>query len=190
MLHILSIALVLQLHNFAGAPPAVVHKAERELTRLYDDIGVRVEWDQAADERPDGRPALQVILVAREGGDLRRTRDAVMAAAVWTAKGTPVVYAFYQRVRAEAERYGVSVSFVLACAIAHELGHVLMPELGHSREGLMRARWSRDDFVDADQGQLRFLPEQIERIRTRIAAAGQVVSEPAVEDERGGRARQ
>src|SRR3989442_246431 len=85
--------------------------------------------------RPTAHPAdrgaaLHVILVAHEAGGLRRTRDSVMAATLWTARGTPVVYVFYRRVEAEAARYAVSVALVLACALAHELGHVLMPERG------------------------------------------------------------
>ncbi len=159
MLHILSIALLLRLHDFAGAPPPVLHKAERELARVYDTIGVHVEWDHAA-QHADERAALHVILVAHEGGDLRRTRDSVMAATLWTTRGTPVVYVFYRRVEAEAARNGVSVDLVLACALAHEVGHVLMPEHGHSQEGLMRARWGQDDFHRADQGQLRFSADE------------------------------
>jgi hypothetical protein len=166
MLHMLTVALVLELHNFAGAAPAIVHDAEREVTRVYQDIGVRVEWDHAA-ARGAGQAALQIILVAHESGLLRRTHDPIMGAATWTPTGTPVVYVFYQRVEAEAARYSVSVAFVLACALAHELGHVLMPERGHSQDGLMRACWNGDDFQRADRGQLRFLPEQVALIRTR-----------------------
>ena len=166
MLHMLTLALVLDLHNFAGAAPAIVHDAEREVTRVYQDIGVRVEWDHAA-AHGEGPAALQIMLVAHESGVLRRTRDQVMGAATWTPAGTPVVYVFYRRVVAEAARYSVSVAFVLACALAHELGHVLMPERGHSRDGLMRACWNGDDFQRADRGQLRFLPEQVALIRTR-----------------------
>jgi hypothetical protein len=167
MLHMLSLALVLELHNFAGAAPAIVLDAEREVTRVYQDIGVRVDWDHAA-ARGAGGAALQMILVARESGALRHTRDQVMGAATWTPTGTPAVYVFYRRVEAEAARHSVSVAFVLACTLAHELGHVLMPERGHSQDGLMRACWSGDDFHRADRGQLRFLPEQVALIRLRI----------------------
>jgi plasmid stabilization system protein ParE len=165
MSHILSIALVLQLHNFAGAPPAIVDKAERELTRVYDDIGVHVEWDRARDRHADARAVIRIILVAHESGDLRRTPHTVMGATMWTDHGTPAVYVFYRRVEAEAERHAVSIALVLACALAHEVGHVLMPEGAHSREGLMRACWNGDDFHSADRGQLRFIPEQVALMR-------------------------
>jgi hypothetical protein len=167
MPHLLAIALVLQLHNLAGAPPAVVDKAASELTRVYDQFGVRVEWDRTADARAADREIIRVVLLARESGDLRRT-DTVMGAAVRTINDTRVVYVFYQRVRVEAERYGVSTPLVLACAIAHEIGHLLMPGRGHSANGLMRACWSRDDFHRANQGLLLFAPEQAVLIRDTV----------------------
>jgi hypothetical protein len=165
--HVLSIALVLQLHNFAGAPAAIVGQAERELTRMFDEIGVHVEW-RRADRHADSRAAVRLILVAREAGDLRHTRDVVMGATIWTDEGTPVVYVFYRRVEAEARRYTVSLALVLASALAHEVGHVLMPDGGHSEAGLMRACWNRDDFNSVDRGQLRFIPEQVALIRGSV----------------------
>jgi hypothetical protein len=158
-----SIALVLQLHNVAGAPGAIVGSAQRELARVYADIGVSVEWVDA--DLADVRDAMHIILVDRESGVLRRTRDTVLGATMWTGNGTPAVYLFYRRVEAEAHRHGVSLSQLLACALAHELGHVLMPDRPHSPEGLMRACWNGDDFGNANRGLLRFLPEQVAIIR-------------------------
>jgi hypothetical protein len=167
MLHVLSIALVLQLHDFAGAPATIVGQAERELARMFGEIGVQVEWLRA-DRRADSSATVRIILVAREAGGLRHTRDVVMGATIWTDEGTPVVYVFYRRVEAEARRYTVSLALVLASALAHEVGHVLMPDGGHSEAGLMRACWNRDDFNSADRGQLRFIPEQVALIRANV----------------------
>jgi hypothetical protein len=166
MTHLLTVALVLQLHNFAGAPPAVVQAAQREVTRVYADIGVPIEWDGST--RQADQTAVRVILVAREPRETPGTPRSVMGAAMWTDTGTAAVYVFYRRIEAEALRYDVSTALVLACALAHELGHVLLPEEAHSPEGLMRAAWNRDDFHRADRGQLRFLPGQAARIRARI----------------------
>jgi len=66
-----------------------------------------------------------------------------MGAAVSTPGSTRLAYVYYRRVRAEAERHAASISQVLACAIAHEIGHLLMPEAGHSPAGLMRALATR-----------------------------------------------
>ena len=187
MSHILAVAFVLQLHNLAGVPPATVDTAASELSRVYDRLGVHLEWDRAAAAHVPDREIVRVILLARETGDLRRMPDTVMGAAVRTVNDARIVYVFYQRVRVEAERYGASPALVLACAMAHELGHLLMPERGHSATGLMRACWSREDFQRANQGQLHFSRDQAALIRERMLGP---FLEPPVEQERGDRARQ
>ena len=161
MTPLLAAALVLQLHNLAGAPPATVAIAASELTRVYDGIGVHVDWDRTAPARVADREIVHVILLTDETGDLRHVADTVMGAAVRTPNGTRVAYVFYGHVQAEAERHGVSAALVLACAMAHELGHLLMPGAGHSADGLMRACWRGDDFHRANQGLLRFSERQI-----------------------------
>ena len=168
MTPIISLALVLQLHNLAGAPPATLDRASSELTRVYRELGVSLEWTSAVTGAPVGANVLSVIVLPDETGNLRHTPDTVMGAALRTPSGTRVAYVFYRRVRAEAERYAVSSAFVLACAMAHDLGHLLLPGHGHSPDGMMRARWSRDEFQRADQGTLRFSSEQALLLRASI----------------------
>jgi hypothetical protein len=179
--HILALALVLHIHNLSAAPPSIVHDAQDEVVRLYDAIGVHIETTDQDDV--DSAAAIDVILIPDATGDLRRARDAVMGATVWTLHGTPIVYVFYRRVQVESDRYASSVIQVLACTLAHELGHVLLPDRGHAPDGLMRASWGRDDLQRAEQGQLRFLPTDAARIRAGLLKA-------SIEDERGDRARQ
>ena len=165
MTHLLAAAaLVLQISNFSSAPPVVVHQAQEEVTRVYAAIGVPLEWSEAADRRP----AIRIVLLPYETGDLRRSEKTVMGAALRTADGSAIAYVFHRRVQAEAERYEVSTSQVLACASAHELGHLLLPVRAHAPAGLMRACWSRDEFQRAEHGQLQFLPEEVARIRAAL----------------------
>jgi len=175
MTPILAVTLVLQMHNLAGAPPAMVNRALSELGRMYDNVGVHLDWDEAANRRRYDSTAVRVVLLPYETGDLRYAADTVMGAAMRTAGDAPLVYVFYRRVRAEAERHGVSTALVLACAMAHELGHLLLPGRRHSRDGLMRACWSSDDFHRADQGLLRFSADEAALVRAR--------SEATVEDQ-------
>ena len=158
MTHLLAAALVLQITNFSGAPPAIVHAAQDEVTRLYGEIGVPLEWSEQ-------QPSIRIVLLPYETGDLRLSENQVMSAAVRTGGGNLVAYAFYHRVQALARRYDVSTELVLACAIAHELGHLLLPVREHSAAGLMRACWSRNEFRRAERRELKFLPEEVVRIR-------------------------
>ena len=198
MLHILAVAVAIQIHNLAGAPPPVVRDAAREVARVYAEIDVQVDWiDARADEHDPA--AVHVILIGDETGDLRRARHTVMGATVWTTAGTPVVYVFYRRVQAISAKYTSAVSLVLACTLAHELGHVLMPDQAHSSQGLMRATWSREELQRADQGQLHFMPDEAARIRGSVIGrsperlalpqAGARTLGPPVEQERRDGAR-
>ena len=168
MTHLFAAALVIQLLNPSGAPAAIVRQAQEEVTRVYAGIDVPIEWSDASVVPAARADAIRLVLLGYETGDLRRSERQVMGAAIRTSEGNAIAYVFYRRVRAEADRYQVSIGSVLACAIAHELGHVLMPDSAHAASGLMRAGWSRDDFNRADQGQLRFLPDEAARIRAGL----------------------
>jgi hypothetical protein len=49
---------------------------------------------------------------------------------------------------------------VLGCAIAHEIGHLLLGPNRHSVSGIMRARWDRRDIREELQGAMLFTPQQ------------------------------
>ena len=181
MTHILAAALVLQLSNYSGAPPAIVRQAQEEVTRVYAEIGVPLEWSDPSDARVDHRPVTRIVLLPYETGDLRRSEKQVMGAAVRTGGGNAIAYVYYRRVQTESARYQVSTGLVLACAIAHELGHLLLPDATHAPTGLMRACWNRDDFTRADQGQLRFLPDDVARIRAGLSQGASKRTSPAEE---------
>jgi hypothetical protein len=174
MLHAIAFTLVLQLSNTANVPRLTLDKARTEVVRVYRDIGVDIEWSASGVVPGGSSQAIHVILVPYETGDLRRRPLTVLGAAIRTPHGTQVAYVFYRRVETEAAQYDVSIAFVLACAIAHEIGHLLLPDglqRGHAGAGLMRPLWDRDDFRRAAMGQLRFLPEQALLIRTRLTTA-------------------
>ena len=75
--------------------------------------------------------------------------------------------------RCEGVAYQTPISFkkVLAYAIAHELGHVLLRSSEHSETGIMRAHWDRVTWLQAairgipfDEGQARRIRSELSRI--------------------------
>jgi hypothetical protein len=166
MIHVIALAVVLQMSNIAEAPDATVARAQAEVARLYGQIGVDVAWVPDAGAAP---LAIRVVVMPAATGSLRQRSRSAMGAAVRVSEQTHVAYVFYRQVQREATGHDVSTALLLACAIAHELGHLLLPDLGHSPAGLMRAYWDRDDFCRANQGHLRFSSEQAALIRERLA---------------------
>jgi hypothetical protein len=173
MVHALALSVVLQLANAAHVPSMTLREAQRELFRVYRAIGVDVSWSLPDSSRDPF--TIRVIVIEYETGELQHRPKTVMGAAVHTAEGMGVAYIFYRRVESQANQYAVTIGSVLACAMAHELGHLLLPNGfrdGHSTIGLMRASWDRDDFQRADRGQLRFEPEQAALIRSSLKGWG------------------
>ena len=169
MIPLIAAAVVLQITNLAHAPITDVAQATRGVTRLYGDIGVEVAW-AASEPRVPETTAIRIVLIPFETGELQRSRHAVMGAAMVTPQGTSVAYVFYRQVLAQATDHRASISLVLACAMAHEIGHLLLPDRSHSESGLMRACWRRNDFHLADRSQLRFSNEQAMLIRAGLDA--------------------
>jgi len=167
LIHAIAVAVILQMNNVARAPTCHLERAQQEVIRLYHNIGVELAWAGADPSRATPAPDIRVVLVPYEAGDMSRREKLVMGAAVLTKLGTSVAYIFYHQVEAQARQYDYSLPMILASAIAHEVGHLLLPDGRHSPEGLMRACWTRDDFHQADQGQLRFSKEQAALIRGR-----------------------
>src|SRR5262245_32056653 len=126
MTTIAAITLVIHFANLAGAPDVVVRDAQTEVAELLSEIGVQVEWTAAATGSAPARPGrVLVTLVPYEAGSLRHANRQVLGAATRTDLGTGIALVFFQRVLEEADAYGAPPARVLACAIAHELGHLL-----------------------------------------------------------------
>ena len=184
MIYAIALAVVLQINNVVDAPRADLERAQQEVTRLYRKIGVDIAWTSSDAPHAAALRAIRVVLVPDEGGDLRHRQTPVMGAAVVTDQGTQIAYVYYRQIESQARQYDVSVTMILASAIAHEVAHLLLPGAQHSPAGLMRACWTRDDFYRAEQGQLLFSTEQASLIRARVAL------QPLVEHESRYRAGQ
>jgi hypothetical protein len=71
---------------------------------------------------------------------------------------------FFNQVQQFARGHHVDLGTVLAHVIAHEIGHLLLPQAPHSTTGLMRAEWDTALVREAAAGSLTFTDAQIERI--------------------------
>jgi len=150
-----ALALIVHVTNLAGVPPVVLRDAQTEVASLFRDIGITIEWQDEA-SRDGEHVEARLILLAREEGALRDGFVTVLGAASRTQAGTGTAWVFYNRVVHHADRNAVPLSRLLACAIAHELGHVVQPLPSHSDLGLMRANWGEGEYRKAALGRLKF----------------------------------
>ena len=79
-----------------------------------------------------------------------------------------VVSLYLDAVTDVARHYGLPAGKVLGIAVAHELGHVLLPPPSHSSEGIMQAAWEGDDLRKASDRAIAFTDSQAALMRERL----------------------
>jgi hypothetical protein len=136
--------LTVAVHNTAEVPDATVNSAKGEVERIFGAASVSIAWVRTIEP---GTFGIQVTLRRRPGGG----PGAMAPSALGTTVGDDhrqggSSFVFYERVLKFAHDHHRSVDVILAYAIAHEIGHVLLPAPAHSPTGLMKAEWSDDDI--------------------------------------------
>jgi len=77
------------------------------------------------------------------------------------------IVVFYDRVQ---RTYSGSPQILLAHVVAHEITHILQGVAQHSDEGLMKARWDRDDYARMALQPLTLTKTDLQLIREGVAA--------------------
>jgi hypothetical protein len=168
--------LSLRVSAQGDVPAVILQRAQREVVWIFEAAGVRVAWIDCGLERqqPDihtstSAEAINVVIVSRETKALSPIPSDVLGAVVRDNDAREVGWVFFRRIERASEAYALDAGVVLGHAIAHEVGHLLLPRGTHGRSGLMRATWRMDDMRDAGQGHLRFSPAEAAIIRARLA---------------------
>ena len=149
------IIISVEVRNYAGVQPKTLQLAQDEVTAILADAGLRVIWiDWNKDRTGNGivivnvlsrAPTVQPEFPAQAMGFTQVTRSA--------GHFTNVIMT---RVETLAHNHGVNTEVLLGAAIAHEIGHLLMPHAPHTASGLMRASWSVTEYQLIESGRLRF----------------------------------
>ena len=184
-----TLPIVLQVPGHGNVPLHIVALAKAEVTRIYRDAGVNVVWIDAASSGGRSHPLqspgtsdpgfVLVVLPAEMSDQLPVATEVLGVAIVTREHRGRMAYVFYSRVERvalthlntshDAARRDLYSIVVLAHAMAHEIGHLLLP-YGHSATGLMRADWNAKDLNLALDRRLNFTSEQAELIRGQLLA--------------------
>ena len=157
------------------------------MARIFRDVGIETNWvdcpltaselDQyPACQRPADSPRFDLSIVPRFMAARASIPDTTLGLTSLTKEGerASVASLFYDNINEEAERTNGSLFRILAYAMAHELGHLLLRTIGHGSTGIMRARWTPADFRQIACGQLLFTSQQAEVIRSEIKGRVQI----------------
>jgi hypothetical protein len=157
------------------------------MSRIYRDVGIDIAWISQASltTGPDGPlpPAasdrhLTLVILCPELTEEVTVDPTALGGAVGTRdyRGH-IAYVFYDRIELIARAFlnlsrepGTDDMYnvvLLAHAMAHEMGHLLLP-YGHSPTGLMRAVWNANDMRLAMDRRLNFTSEQAALIHGQL----------------------
>jgi hypothetical protein len=167
------------VYNNAPAPGDLLAAAKREADRIFSRAGVRVNWFDCSEGRPDvrgvchegwGDTNIGLRVVATPVAKPRRSPHVIdhrqeepLGFVVFP--GLASVYYDY-RARFAGDELALGLPMILGCAIAHELGHLLLGPNRHSDEGIMQPEWSPRQFRLARMRELSFTQEESCVIRT------------------------
>jgi|HubBroStandDraft_2_1064218.scaffolds.fasta_scaffold398363_2 hypothetical protein len=140
--------------------PWVVAQGAGMASQMFADIGVRVQWQHYHCNTPP--PGTLVVDLATEEPD-QLFPDAL---AYSRLRGFEIEVFYNRIVNAVGPRL---MPRLLAHVLVHEISHMLEGVNRHSAEGIMKARWDPDDFLEMSVKPLRFAPEDVELIQRGIS---------------------
>jgi hypothetical protein len=155
-----------------GANSLEANLARVAASKVFEGIGVSIEWQRYGDSCPVASGAIVISL--SYATPRNRHQDALAYARPY--EGTHVVV-FYDRVR---ERVAPArVPCLLAFVVVHEIAHILQGVKRHSASGIMKAVWDRGDYFEMERKSFRFAREDVDLIhrgmdwrQSRVTAAG------------------
>ena len=157
--------VVIKVKNANGWGAVNLRRAQEIATDIYGQAGVTLSWSE--DAAPGNRTVtiiLTTIATAPKG--IAPESMGVAPSPGDGSRGT-TAYVFMDRVTSFVATHRVSAEYVLACALAHEIGHLLLPPNAHQEIGVMRGNWHAKLFPPHAPGVPGFPPEQARLLRIR-----------------------
>jgi hypothetical protein len=159
-----SIAVV--AFNQAGVANDTLARAKTEVTRIFGEAGVDVIWMDPAAVESAGAFAIQILVRTRAVDGAGSIMGTALGDTHETG-GSALVY--YDCVLRSAHERKQDVARLLGYAMAHEMGHLVLPRSAHSPSGIMRPAWDGDDLRHVASGSLQFTAVQASAIRVKLS---------------------
>lgn len=164
----------LTVRLYAIDPEAAPHlpRAVEEADLVFQKAGLEVHWmdcspgspDFACEEAPGRRDIRLRILPGKGDPELSDALGYALPLERGEGVYATVLFGAVTEVRRGTR---VSTAQVLGHVIAHEVGHLLLENVHHSRNGLMSANWDHKDLQRIGRRDMRFTDAQTRRIRDR-----------------------
>lgn len=156
--------VAVSLESAVMTTPGSIDRAKQMANHMFAAIGIKLSWH----ETPGRDPAvlIKVLLVSAYDGD--DGSGALGETAPFARDHEITIH--YDRVQNSAGLSRELEPLILGHVLVHEITHVLQCVNRHSDSGIMKARWSAEDFCDMRWKPLEFTPEDVMLIRLGLRA--------------------
>lgn len=172
--------ITIRIRDYAQANPLVRQHAEEAAGNILREAGVATRWidcpvgsSNTGDCSSPESPLIFVVNLLPYSMSERLHQGGGVLGFSIEASGKDfgfIASVFYDVVKERAAEHQQDFGELLADAIAHELGHLLLGTHSHSGWSLMSAFWSGNQLRRASQGCLAFSDREAERIQAALSA--------------------
>lgn len=174
-----NLTIELHVYDYAQVESKEMARAQGEASRVLQPIGIEVAWmnctvpgmeQQNAQECGSASEALVLRILPRAMAERLARPDGSLGFAQSADDGPPggVASVFYHRVQGLAVDSACPRGVILGCALAHEVGHLLLGTNSHAPNGIMRAHWTEKEMLSARAGRFGFFPQQAAKMRAEV----------------------
>ena len=167
-------AFTVLVFNFRQVSAEILSNAEKEAEQIFGLAGIQVTWQDC----PTGNEPCRigpgpVFFLAIKAGPVQNKFLDVVSGQAKVADHLAMVYYDALPHVAGGKTTRQQATTLLACVIAHELGHLLLGAHGHSIHGIMRDRWDIEQTRLALMSELEFMPEENKLMRSVLLGGTQ-----------------
>jgi hypothetical protein len=176
-------------------PPSLVRDGQEAATTIFSRIRIQLTWTgqwQHASKAVGGcvgEPATRDLAIEIVRHAPASFSDVALAMALPDANSGVRIVIFYDRVTPLLRGHHAPQATVLGHVMAHEIAHVLQGVARHSETGIMRARWTQNEFSQMGIGVLTFAAQDVELIRRRLECVASTSCNYTLKFQSGARAR-
>ena len=151
-----------------GVAMPVLRQAQVKATAMFREVGVDVRIRVGSAPHPGAGTCGEPIgILLDDSTGYPGTTDALAYAEPFRESGARI-HIFVDRLVGRNRDPGFA-NILLAHVMVHEITHVLAHSIAHSESGVMKARWSREDYQCMKWHSLPFTREDVEGLRDSLA---------------------
>lgn len=179
-----SSSLTIRIYDYAHIPEQTLARAMETTQTIYQKTGIQVRLVRCRVAPSDpllhgchrestGPSVIQVRILPEEMASMARLDRRVFGFAMTATRPeygviANVFYHSVQRLAADHDYRGYKAGVVLGHVLAHEVGHLLLGDGGHSKLGVMRISWGKAELFLAHTGGLNFTRDEATQIRRDV----------------------